>query len=134
MAANLIKIKAKQKLLALVIKKEFPARAHQFLTEEDNPLQLGILKYAKGQSVKPHLHRQIEKTSHKNQEFIYVVSGQVRVSFFYRREKIKSLILNRGDILLQLSGGHGFEMLKSTELITIKQGPYHGTPKEKTFI
>lgn len=134
MPQNLIKITASKKLIAIVVRKTFPAQPHQFLTDKNNPLQLGVLKYQKNQTVKPHLHRQVTKTTHKNQEFIYLISGQMKVNFYYRRKLIKTLTLNPGDFLLQLTGGHGFQMLKNTKFITIKQGPYHGSSKEKTFI
>ena len=32
--------------------------------------------------------------------------------------------MNKGDIILLVSGGHGFQILKKTEIIEIKQGPY----------
>ena len=35
-----------------------------------------------------------------------------------------SKILNKGDVILLVNGGHGFEMLEKTEMIEVKQGPY----------
>ena len=134
MSPNLINITANKKLLAIVVRQNFPAKPHQFLTDKNNPLQLGVLKGSKNQIVKPHLHRQITKTTHKNQEFIYLVSGQLKVEFFYRRRLVKTLTLNPGDCLLQLTAGHGFKFTKDSKIITIKQGPYHSPAKEKTFI
>jgi len=134
MSQNLITIKVHKKTLALIVIADHQSQKDQFLTDKDNPLQLGILKYPKDFVVKPHLHRQIIKTTHKNQEFIYLVEGQVKVDFFYKRKLIESHILNPGDCLLQLSGGHGFKFLKPSKLITIKQGPYQGKSKEKQQI
>jgi len=42
-----------------------------------------------------------------------------------------SKILNKGDVILLVNGGHGFEMLEKTEMIEVKQGPYVGD-KDKT--
>jgi len=134
MSKLLEKIKSKKSLIALIIHPSFKPKKDQFLTNKNNPLQLGILKYSKNYLVKPHSHRQIQKTTHKNQEFIYIVSGKIKATFYHQKKKIQTATLNSGDILLQISGGHSFKMLKPSKLITIKQGPYHGLKKEKSFI
>ena len=131
MPNNLINIKFKQTTLALIIKASFKTKPHQFLTPANNPLQLGILKFPKNHTVLAHEHRALTKTTHQNQEFIYVVSGQIQAEFFNKGESFVKHILNPGDCLLQLSGGHGFTFLKPTQIITIKQGPYRGRAKEK---
>ena len=135
MSSNLIKIKSGSTLIALIIRSNFKAKPNQFLTKPTNPLQLGINSYPKNHIVKPHKHRKILKTIHQNQEFIFVKSGQVKVIFFYKGSTfVKNYILNPGDCLLQISGGHSFKFLKKSVLITIKQGPYHGKLKEKIFL
>ena len=61
-----------------------------------------------------------------------IKSGKVRVNF-YDENKIyfQSEILNKGDVILLVKGGHGFEMLEQSEMIEIKQGPYVND-KDKT--
>ncbi|MCX6816275.1 MAG: hypothetical protein NTZ93_00135 [Candidatus Beckwithbacteria bacterium] len=134
MPNNLINIKFGKTTLALIIKANFKAKPHQFLTKPDNPLQLGVNFYPKGRQVKPHQHRRLAKTTHKNQEFIYLVSGQIEATFFYKGRTFVKHILNPGDCLLQFCGGHGFKFLKPTKLITIKQGPYSDRQHEKIEI
>lgn len=134
MSNNLINIKFKETALALIIKANYPAKPHQFLTKPDNPLQLGINSYPKNHQVKPHRHRALTKTTHQNQEFIYVVSGQLQADFCYKGRTFVTHILDKGDCLLQLSGGHGFTFLKPTKIITIKQGPYSNRQQEKIEI
>lgn len=134
MPSNLITIKAGKTTLALIIKANFKAKPHQFLTDKNNPLQLGVLSHSKNSEVKPHQHKNLEKTTHQNQEFIYLKSGLVEVTFFNKGVSFVKHLLNPGDCLLQLSGGHGFKFLKKSETITIKQGPYFGKLKEKAFI
>ena len=41
--------------------------------------------------------------------------------------------LKQGDILLLAFGGHGFEMLKNSELYEVKQGPYSKIKDKKIF-
>ena len=39
--------------------------------------------------------------------------------------------LTSGDVLFLCSGGHGFKILESTEMIEVKQGPYSNREKDK---
>jgi hypothetical protein len=38
-----------------------------------------------------------------------------------------------GDILIAVSGGHGFRVLEDTVLLEIKQGPYPGGAEKARF-
>ena len=38
-----------------------------------------------------------------------------------------------GDVILLVSGGHGFQVLEEIEMIEIKQGPYSGDLDKKRF-
>jgi len=130
----MIEIKAKNQLIALIIPSTQKAKSNQFLTSKTNPLQLGVLRFPKNHQVKPHQHRSLTKTTHQNQEFIYLVSGKIRVEFFNKGLSFVKKTLNPGDCLLQLKGGHGFTFLKPSKIITIKQGPYRGLKAEKEFL
>ena len=46
---------------------------------------------------------------------------------------IKEIILGQGDILLQVSGGHGFDMLELSYLIEVKQGLFPGDKLMKFY-
>ena len=59
-------------------------------------------------------------------EVLYVEKGKVRINFYDERWKeIDSKILNQGDMILLIKGGHGFEMLEETVMVEIKEGPYN---------
>ena len=38
-----------------------------------------------------------------------------------------------GDIILLVSGGHGFQVIEEIEMIEVKQGPYTGDKDKKRF-
>jgi hypothetical protein len=38
-----------------------------------------------------------------------------------------------GDVVLLLSGGHGFHLLEDTVLLEVKQGPYVGLQEKELF-
>jgi len=42
-------------------------------------------------------------------------------------------ILEEGDILFLINGGHGFKMLEDSVLLEIKQGPYLGKDDKEKF-
>ena len=79
----------------------------------------------KGYEIPPHLHNKVKRSVEYTNEVLLIKSGKVRVDF-YNEDKIyfKSVTLNKGDVILLVCGGHGFEMLEQSEMIEIKQGPY----------
>ena len=86
----------------------------------------------KGYIIAPHSHNKIERKIETTNETLIIKSGKVRIDFFDENKNyLKSKILNKGDIILLVNGGHGFEMLEKTEIIEIKQGPY-ADDKDKT--
>ena len=60
-------------------------------------------------------------------ELLIIFSGQLKV-FFYKKNKLRanSVIINKKDMILLISGGHGFKVLKKLEMLEIKQGPFVG--------
>jgi hypothetical protein len=41
--------------------------------------------------------------------------------------------LEAGDVILLVSGGHGFEVIEEVEMIEVKQGPYLGEHDKTRF-
>jgi hypothetical protein len=61
------------------------------------------------------------------QEVLFIKRGKLRVDFYSdRQEYLDSRILESGDVILLITGGHGFEVLEEIEMIEVKQGPYVG--------
>ena len=54
---------------------------------------------------------------------------------FYTQEKIlvQTLTISEGDILVLLSGGHGFKCLDEVEMVEIKNGPFVGDCDKTRF-
>lgn len=49
------------------------------------------------------------------------------------QRSVAKRILEAGDVLVLVSGGHGFRMLGETILLEIKQGPYTGLVEKRRF-
>ena len=90
--------------------------------------------FAKGTRLKPHIHLPQDKIIKKNQEVLIILSGMLEVAFYDEKTKIDSRILEGGDIIVFLDGGHGFDIITETKLIEVKQGPYQGQEKDKKYL
>ena len=65
---------------------------------------------------------------------LFIKRGKLRVDFYDEYEDyLESRILNPGDVILLVSGGHGFKALEELEMIEVKQGPYSGDNDKMRF-
>ncbi len=122
-------------IFALVIRHGYRPDGVNFLTPDDYTLQLGLIGHPKGRHIRdhihnPHIHYQVDTT----QEFLYIEKGKISATIYdYGWNVIKTVTLEQGDILLQVSGGHGFDVLEPSYLIEIKQGPFPGDKLMKFY-
>lgn len=128
------RITADNILLALIIRKNFNKKGGNFVTVQENPLQLGIFKYNPGEIIRPHLHKRLNRCIKTTQEILYIVRGKVKVDLFFKNKKVATKILKNGDTILLANGGHGFKFLSETKLIEIKQGPYIDKKTDKQYL
>jgi len=134
MKKDLETIKSRGKILAIIIRKNFGKKGINFISEPENPFQIGILNHRSGYVVKSHIHNKITKKNNLNQEFLFIILGEVEAKFYDNKKLVKTTIIKGGDALLQIEGGHGFRILKPSKIIELKQGPFYGIEKEKTYI
>ena len=119
------KIKNKKKLLSIIIRANYKSENIKFFTPKDFSQQLGYMNRPKGYKITPHHHNKIKRKIITTDETLIIKSGRVRIDFYDEKKKyLLSKILNKGDVILLVNGGHGFEMLEKTEIIEVKQGPY----------
>ncbi len=121
--------------IAIVVRKGFKKKGINFVSNTDYPLQLGINSYQAGHVIENHLHQTREVLINNVQEVLFFKRGAAIVSLFDRSKKfVKSMELSAGDLIFFVDGGHGFQMLKDTVLIEVKQGPYFGKDLDKVII
>lgn len=131
------KVTFARQLLAIIIrKKNYPKRkGANFITSNNDPLQLGFINYPTNHIIKPHIHIKRKKIIYTCPEVLIVKKGSLEV-FFYKANNRKINIkkkLTNGDIILLLQGGHGFKVSKKINLIEIKQGPYASHKDKKNI-
>ena len=119
---------------AIIISNNNDLNGTHLFTEKNDSLQLGYMKHSTGHTIQPHYHEQIERKIIKTQEVLFIKTGKIRVDFYSENNQcIDSRILNSGDVLIILNGGHGFEVLESVEMYEVKQGPYVGVNDKVCF-
>ena len=122
------------RLLAITISHEHEAPDTEFMTTSDLNMQVGFIKYPEGGEIQPHVHLPIERHLVGTSEVLVVRRGKMEVLLFDEtRHLVKSKVMTTGDILVLVSGGHGFRMLEDTVLMEVKQGPYTGLKEKERF-
>jgi hypothetical protein len=128
MKNSIIEIRNKNILYALVIKKKrrFIKNGVDFLTKDQDLLQLGFINHKKNYHIKSHIHLKKPRIINYCTEVLLIEKGKVKIKFFNNNNSDikKDKILNKGDIIILFQGGHGFKILEKTQIIEIKQGPY----------
>lgn len=127
-------VKYNTELFAIILRTSFVKDGISFFTPNDFSQQLGYMKRKKDYVIEPHVHNPIKREVVWTQEVLFIKSGKIRVDF-YDNEKVylESRVLDKGDVILLASGGHGFHMLEESEIIEVKQGPYSNDMDKTRF-
>ncbi len=120
--------------LALIIRNSFHKDGIEFFTPSTYSQQIGYMNRPAGYVIPPHVHNPVVREVQYTKEVLFIKSGRVRVDFYSETQiYLESTILETGDVILLAYGGHGFEMLVSSEIIEVKQGPYAGDQDKTRF-
>lgn len=129
-------IKNNNSVYAIIFKKKDDmviTNGLNFLTRPENSFQVGVIAHPKYHVILPHIHYKAEKKIYDRQEMLYIESGKMRISFLTENgNKFEEEILEEGDFVILIDGGHGMEMLEeNTRVIYVKQGPYASKELDK---
>jgi len=131
----IVEIRSGSRLLALIVSHRFRQSGIHFFTPGDFSQQLAYIRHPAGKLIDPHVHNPVRREVHFTQEVLLLKTGKLRVDFYgYDRVYLESRVLEAGDIILLIEGGHGFEVLEEVEMIEIKQGPYVGDQDKTRFV
>lgn len=87
-----------------------------------------------GKDIDAHVHNLVHRNVVLTQEVLFIKRGKLRVDFYDDYEDyLESTTLEAGDVILLISGGHGFSVLEDVEMVEVKQGPYSGEADKKRF-
>jgi hypothetical protein len=117
---------------ALILRDEYSKPGISFVTAPELSQQLAYMRHPSGKVIEAHFHHPIPRNVKYTLEVLFIKRGRLRVNFFDERHNfIDSRELKRGDVILLVKGGHGFEVLEEVEMIEVKQGPYVGDQDKK---
>lgn len=121
-------------LIATIIRAEKMPDETEFVTGDDVKQQVGFVVYPEGGIIPRHIHVPMERHLRGTSEVLVVRKGILEADFYTEaKEFICTRLLRQGDVLLLVSGGHGFRCLKDTVLLEVKQGPYLGPQEKQRF-
>ncbi|MDR0822731.1 MAG: hypothetical protein LBN20_02980 [Endomicrobium sp.] len=127
-------IRDNDKIIAIVIRANYQQDGTKFFTPDTDSLQLAYMHHPAGKIVQSHIHNKVMREIVFTKEIIFMKRGKYRADFYNDEQKlICSRILCAGDIVILISGGHGFEALEEVEMFVVKQGPYAGINDKTHF-
>lgn len=132
---NIKKILHDKKVLAMYIRSQDWEPGLNFVGKNEDFIQVGMWHYESGKKLGPHKHVKNERKTNFTQETIFIKRGSLR-AFVYSEndELVDSVDLMPGDLMVFLSGGHGFEILEDgTQVFEAKNGPYTGLEDRVPF-
>lgn len=122
-------------LLAVIISHKFDKPGIHFFTPNELSQQLAYMRHPKGKIIQPHVHNSVQREVFYTQETLFLKTGKLRVDFYNDQQNyLESRMLEAGDVILLVTGGHGFEVLEEVEMIEVKQGPYLGEQDKTRFV
>lgn len=121
-------------LLALIVSNEFNQPGIHFFTPNELSQQLAYMHHPVGKVIQPHVHNPVPREVQYTQEVLFIKKGKLRVDFYnVQQQYLESHTLEAGDVMLLVTGGHGFEVLEELEMVEVKQGPYVGEQDKTRF-
>jgi len=127
-------IKFCQSTLSIIVRKNFHQSGIHFFTPNDYSQQLGYMSHPKGKEIQPHVHKNVQREVNYTQETLFIRKGKLQVDFYSDDQVfLESRILEGGDVILLIKGGHGFKVLEDLEMFEVKQGPYAGDEDKIKF-
>ena len=122
------------RVLAIIVRRNFSEPGIHFLTPGALSQQLAYMRHPAGKLIEPHIHNPVSRQVHYTQEVLLIKKGRLRVDFYDEQHiYLESRLLEAGDVILLIEGGHGFEALEEIEMIEVKQGPYVGEHDKTRF-
>ena len=121
-------------VVAIIVRKDFEKQGIHFFTPNDYSQQLAYMNHPTGKEIQPHVHKKVQREVHYTQETLFIRKGRLQVDFYSDDQQyLESRVLEAGDVILLIKGGHGFKVLEDLEMFEVKQGPYAGDEDKIKF-
>lgn len=130
------KVFSGNQLLAIIVKDNFNEKGPTFFTDEEHAFQLAVHNVEKGKRYKAHISLPFKTLEGLNPNKVYFMKkGKSKIDFYDNDGNgVGDVVLNQGDLILFINGGHGCDILDDSFMIELKQGPYRGVGEDKKFL
>jgi hypothetical protein len=106
-----------------------------FFSPPESSFQFGLLAHEAGFVEPPHLHQPVKREINDLQQMFVVQRGIVAVQLYGdNKTLLKEVILKAGDAIVLIHGIHAIRVIEDMQCISVKQGPFLGTEKDKLFV
>jgi len=120
--------------LCYIVRAGFEPVTTTFITQPEYKQQVGFIKYDAGGVIARHTHVPLERRLVGTSEVVFVRRGSCQLEVYTDDcELVATRDVGPGDLILMVSGGHGFNVHEDTVLLEVKQGPYTGLEEKERF-
>ena len=120
---------------AEVIRANLTVETTTFFSPAESSFQFGLLAHKSGFIEPPHYHYPTVRTIDDLQQMFVVQQGVVAVLLYTDDGKLlREIVLERGDAIVLIHGVHAIRVIEDMQCISVKQGPFLGTEKDKAFV
>jgi mannose-6-phosphate isomerase-like protein (cupin superfamily) len=121
-------------LTSIIIRRDYRPTGTTFITSPDLAQQVGFVVYPAGGVIKRHIHKTVDRKNISSSEALVIREGKLEIDIFDQAKNlVATRLLEAGDFVLMVSGGHGFRVIEPTILLEVKLGPYAGADDKELF-
>lgn len=120
---------------AEIIRKESTVKETRFFSAPESSFQFGLLAHEAGFSEAPHYHHPFVREIADLQQMFVMQRGVIIIDLYTDDGvKFREIELRAGDAIVLIHGVHGLRVIEDYQAISVKQGPFLGTEKDKIFV
>jgi hypothetical protein len=118
--------------LAEIIWAETRVSTTTFFSPPESSFQFGLLAHDAGFVEAPHRHHAFEREIRDLQQMLVVQRGALAIELYDDEGGLlREVVLRAGDAIVLIQGVHGLRVLEDMQCLTVKQGPFLGTERDK---
>lgn len=120
--------------IATIIRRDYMPAETTFISPDSYYQQLGFVVYPKDGVVPRHSHLPLQRHLVGTPETLMIRKGRTEVELYAMdKSPLGTWVLEEGDMIQLVAGGHCFKCLEDTIFLEIKQGPYTGLVEKERF-
>jgi len=106
-----------------------------FISQSESSFQFGLLAHEAGFKEPAHYHQPFIREIKDLQQMFVVQRGVVAVELYADNgELLREIIMKTGDAIVLIHGVHAIRVIEDMQCISVKQGPFLGTEKDKVMV